>query len=108
MNQTNGFPLLRYREGDRERKFDHIMTLMGQLTAVEETTFKLHQGRDRYTDIFLEDFAPFLGGMEMARALLADAVAHGDHIKLGIAHERITYENQLQTERFEALVRQKG
>jgi len=94
-------PLLRYREGSRDREYTAPAVIMGEVTGADLAVVEI-TSRQRPTQIYIDDLEPVLGGADMTLGLMLDAAEHRDRVKITLARDRITYENPAQAERFKA------
>ena len=92
-------PLLRFRDGDLDGFFERPVTIVGTIagTALDVVTVSL--GRERFVQLYVEDFIGLLGTPEETLGFFVDAERHRDLVTIRLTSERLSYDNPAQSER---------
>ena len=101
MDSRHSSPELRYREGAQDGEFDAPATIEGNVTGIDIDVVKIEGARGRVTLLYVDDLE-VLGGPDRTLGLLVDAAEHRDRVSIALGHDRITYDNPAQLERFHA------
>jgi hypothetical protein len=84
----------------RETVYTHPLTLVGHIVAIDARWVSIHEGRERVTQVSIDDLAPVFGDRDLMVSLFFDAKEHGDLIHLSLSVDRIAYVNLVQLQRF--------
>jgi len=98
---TAELPLLRYRDGGDDMTYEHPITIVGHVKHLDFQTVTITQGRDMFTQIYLEDLYDLLDGPEMAMNIFLDAAEHNDEVHVRLAPGHLSYENAAQQARLQ-------
>ena len=93
-------PLLRYRDGDEDGYFAAPVTILGRVIRVGDDVVTISVGHGLETQLYVEDFYTVLGSPEDALGIFIDAAVHGDLATIHLGHDRLTYDNPHQLERY--------
>jgi hypothetical protein len=100
MPDSKTLPLLRYRDGGRDKEYRAPVTILGDVTGVDIDVVTITM-RGQSTQLYVDDLEPILGGPDRTLGILLDAGKHRDRVRIALDWDRITYTNPAQLKRYD-------